>query len=50
MNHPKYKKPATKFPAILHSFLNQGSLRLEYQVSLTIGGGGGGGRARVYFK
>jgi len=27
--HPEYKKPATKFPTILDSFFNLGSLQLN---------------------
>jgi len=27
--HPECKKPATKFPAILDSFFNRGSLQLD---------------------
>ena len=45
--HPEYKKPATKFPAILDSFLT------EVHWGSTVSGEphrGGGGKTRVCFK
>ena len=49
IHHLEYKKPETKFPTILDSFLRF-TMAPPYQAGLTMGGDGGGRRESVCLK